>query len=1077
MNIFRSIGTRISILVFFVCLSFLMGLSYLFSIYNNHNSCVSSKNNLIRHYRQVKNTESALLTTIAGFSNVDLNSTSNTLKEAFKQVKKDEGVFVYLKDNDVVYTENATIEPLLKNRLIDDVLLDKAERDYFALKDKFIVCFSPDLSDILSGKVYTGYYGKRFSPSVFSKGYFPYLMISLTLCVLVFILMSWLMNRYLAVPLLRLSEIADNIGNSDMNVSMPSNTSIEITSLSDSLKRMAERLQKTTVSRDNVNAVIDTMCEMIVVLDKDLRIIKVNRQCCETLGYEENEVLGSFIREYIYLEKSSFESELNRIKTELLRKGYTHNLEIMVRSKSGELIPMMVNSSVMDSDQRIGAYVCSGIDLREYKKTETALQLSEKRYSLLVQNLPLGAFRSTSYPEEKFCMVNPAIIRMLGYETVEQVKALSLKEFYVSLDERERLFERLHAEGTIDRYPLRLRHSQGSHIWVAVTAKVIEENGVFFYDGVFENITEQKYTEEKLQYRMQIDRLVNSVSMDFLSLPSGNVDAQVDVALRKIGEFYDIERTYIFLFRNDESMVDCTHEWCAPNIPAQKEFLQNLPASAYPEWIEKFLSYNYVYIEDVDALPESRNKKRLQLQGVKSLVALPMHYGREIFGFLGFDSVGKKRKWDEETIIMVKTIADIIMHSLVHKKNQSTLILAKEEAEAASKAKSDFLANMSHEIRTPLNAVIGFSDLLRNTDLDVIQKEYLKTIQSGGRVLLALINDILDLSKIEAGEVKFEETEFDLKEMIHDIMLLIRPHLRSPQVKLRCVFDESVPHYFKGDEGRIRQILMNLLSNAAKFTDQGEICVYVSLNSSFPMPIAGGMMPLNITVHDTGIGISSEKKDLVFNAFTQADMSTTRRFGGTGLGLAITKQLVGLMGGKIWLESEQGKGSSFFVRLSLESLGRLPSRNIDVSESASEGNGLFSGNEGTQLLQDKLVLIVEDNLINQRLIDVILKDMGCKVHLAVHGEEALELISVNHYDLVLMDLQMPVMGGLEATRMIRAQYSHLNIPIVALTAAAMQEDYDNCIESGMDDFITKPINVESFRLKIENILLSPETSV
>jgi PAS domain S-box-containing protein len=529
------------------------------------------------------------------------------------------------------------------------------------------------------------------------------------------------------------------------------------------------------------------------------------------------------------------------------------------------------------------------------------------------------------------------------------------------------------------------------------------------------------------------------------------------------------------------------------------------------------------------------------------------------------------------------------------REEQTNLLLhelqaARVASEAATRTKSQFVANMSHEIRTPMNAILGFLDLLRGTQLNDQQKDYLETIASSGEVLLAIINDILDLSKIEEGKLKLEHIDFNLDHLAEDVIRMIRPKIESKPVVLSYRIGENVPHNLKGDPTRVRQLLLNFLSNAVKFTDKGEVSLEVVLEEG---PKQEGKPHLRFSVSDTGIGIPADKQGQIFAPFVQADMSTTRKYGGTGLGLSICRNIVEMMGGRIWVESEVGVGSRFIFTAPFEeghgvaeteiypvTAGNLKGRKVlvvddlqkarqilfticreyamTVSEAASAAEAMeflsgawekrempeiaildimMPGMDGYSLarqiknrpewagmkivaatsdvrvglseelsrigfdaflpkpitkrefvsvlktvLGDKRaggqiitrhiasefackglrVLVAEDNLVNQKLMMLLLKNLGCETEFAGNGAEAVEKVKTKSYDLCLMDLQMPVMGGLQATEMIRREVSK-DLPIIALTAAVLEEDREKCMAAGMNSFLGKPVKAQELK--------------
>ncbi|MBF0197253.1 MAG: ammonium transporter [Planctomycetes bacterium] len=401
-----------------------------------------------------------------------------------------------------------------------------------------------------------------------------------------------------------------------------------------------------------------------------------------------------------------------------------------------------------------------------------------------------------------------------------------------------------------------------------------------------------------------------------------------------------------------------------------------------------------------------------------------------------------------------------IFRDISERKQLDQLRYQKALAEESNKAKSEFLANMSHEIRTPMNGVLGMTEVLQQTSLNKHQEELLSIIKTSGHSLMGIINDILDFSKIEAGKLELEQSNFDLRSCLKGVTDIISFLAESKGIVCHCKFQSDIPILVKGDSGRLRQVLLNLASNAVKFTQEGEVLISVSAQN-----ISDSHVDYEITVKDTGIGIAEEQLQQLFEPFSQADSSITRRFGGTGLGLSISKQIIELMGGKISAQSEDGKGSVFTISLSLAKQASL-----NKTSSVSGDDPQLTSNLEKQKDQFR-ILVVDDSLLNRQVMLEMLRLLGYKAHLAVNGLKAMELMQKAPYDLVFMDLQMPEIDGFEATKIIRKNEQHegkqFPTTIIALTADARADCQKQCIEQGFDAYLSKPITKDILMQTLE----------
>jgi signal transduction histidine kinase len=562
----------------------------------------------------------------------------------------------------------------------------------------------------------------------------------------------------------------------------------------------------------------------------------------------------------------------------------------------------------------------------------------------------------------------------------------------------------------------------------------------------------KRQAQEALKRQGELQEILMRVASEYINMPTEKVSEAIQNTLQELGTFAKADRAYIFDYDWTNNVCHNTYEWCAEGISPQIEELKGIPIEMIPQWVETHQKGEVMYVPDVLALdPNDALREILEPQDIKSLIAIPMMDNKNCIGFIGFDAVKEHYIYTDKEKSLLVLYAQMLVNVRMRTALVNNLIHEKERAETANRAKSEFLANMSHEIRTPLNGVIGFTELLLNTPLNDLQIQFVNNAISSGKALLGIINDILDLSKIEAEKLDLDPVETDIINLTSESLNIIKFHADQKELKLLLNIAPSIPAKAEIDPVRLRQILLNLLSNAIKFTEEGEVEVSLWFD-----PITPSRGRYYFSVRDTGIGINQSQQAKLFKAFTQADTSTTRRFGGTGLGLTISNLLVEKMGGKISIQSELGKGSTFYFDIETN---YVHNESNDLAKNQAEGP---QETELIKMHQAHKILIAEDIELNMVLIKAVLKNIypNADIIEAKTGAEVLHHIHEHKVDLILMDVHMPIMDGIEATEQIRKSEDAFikNLPIIALTAGALKEEKEKCLSAGMNNFLTKPLD-------------------
>lgn len=791
---------------------------------------------------------------------------------------------------------------------------------------------------------------------------------------------------------------------------------------------------------------------------------------------------------------------------------------------------------------------------------------------------------SLGWPDRQVLFVTPSVERLYGVSAEAwAANGLGWERYMHQADEAlvPGLYAQLEQEGHFSaRY--RIVTPAGEAKWVRNKAKMVfDSNGLpIRVDGIVMDRSSQYEAQEQLRQELHLQEALIDIASTYINLDLGKVEATINQSLEKMGRFVSADRAYIFDYDFDAQTTSNTYEWCNDGISPEIDNLQEVPMAYFPQWIAQHKKGEAFYVQDVEAMDDESEdglKAILEPQGIKSLIAIPMLDGKELIGFVGFDSVrshynysGKeqrllflfgqmliniqnRKKWENQLSVQEEKYRNIIANmnlGLLEVDNDDTILFANQSfcdmsgflleelrgrkaasllaapshypaiaesharrakgivdgyeiqvcnkqgqarwwfisgapnyndkgqligsigihlditeqkrleqeldraksfAEAAAKAKELFLANMSHEIRTPLNVVIGMIRQLAKTSVDEQQLFYVRQAGGAAKHLLTILNNVLDVAKIESKELELQANAFSMSALAYNVHSILHSQAKEKNLEFRLNVSKDIKPALMGDETRIRQVLINLVGNAIKFTEQGSISLSIDVLAD-----KGEAQRLRFEVLDTGIGMSSAFVSRIFDKFSQEDNLSNRKYEGTGLGMAISNDLVSLMGGKLEVESQEGTGSAFHFEL------ELPVGNDEdlVRPSTQLKPGAFKG---------KKVLLVEDNTMNRFIAAQSLEHLGFVIEEAANGIQAIERVAAGRFDLILMDIQMPEMDGVEATQHIRGEMG-VDTPIIALTANAFKHDIDLYLSIGMNDFITKPYDEQDFFFKVEHTL-------
>jgi PAS domain S-box-containing protein len=826
---------------------------------------------------------------------------------------------------------------------------------------------------------------------------------------------------------------------------------------------------------------------MLHSIDPEGRIILVSDYWLERLGYELKEVLGQ--KSVSFLTEASRRRAATVLK-DFFKTGRCSRIPYEMVAKDGRILNVLLSATAERGDTGDIIQSLAVIeDVTDRIRAETALKASEERLNLAVRGGKLGFW--DWHMETGEVIYNDRWAEILGISPDGASPAFSTWVHRIHPADKEMILGRLqeHIEGEAGYFEgeHRLQGDHGGWRWVLGIGRISEtgsDGRPLRMTGIMLDISDRKAVEQALEMRLAELTAINRLSREINTVLS--LEAVLESAIQGVTDPIEPDAAMLYLLEEEGLRLAAAHP--PEGIPGKGEIAGFVPGDCLCGMTLSEMAP--VYALDIHTDPRC-TREDCKRAGHRSYAGIPLTIGDRMIGLLALCSTtvrdfGEQRHFIQSLAAVIASgIDNALLHEQIRRHAETLeatveertreLVAANQEAERANQAKSEFLARMSHEIRTPMNAIINMSELTLLTPLNDEQRDYIRSVAYSGQHLLNIINDILDISKVEAGRLSFESIDFDMVESLKAIISSLSQQAHKRGLYLDLILEDRPTPTLKGDPFRLHQIIINLVGNAIKFTRQGGVTVRMSsrdAEAAGGAAVSGDERPVELvfTIEDTGPGIAEENRETIFEAFGQADSSTSRTYGGTGLGLAISKQIVEAMGGRIWFESREGRGTRFYFTV------RMARGNPGTAQVWMEPLAM----EAPTRLRPLRVLLAEDNQENVKVASALIRKLGHGITVAGNGAEALRLLKETDHDLVLMDVEMPEMDGIEATQRIRAGEAgdrNREIRIIALTAHALSGYREKCLTAGMNNYISKPFSLKELFGILGRVVPLPEPEV